>query len=129
MRNLYVLIIALCVAVAITIYPSCTKDYFEPVEIDIPDTVSFSQYIIPIFSEHCAISGCHETGGVAPDLTPDNAWSDLWLYGFVDTTSPPSSELYERMISNSEPMPPSGKLTGGQDQLVLAWIEQGALDN
>ena len=129
MRKIYVILIALAVVVAISIQPSCTKDYLEPVVIEIPDTVSFSEYIIPIFNDHCNNSGCHSSGGVAPDLTATNAFADLWNYGLIDTVEDESSILYQRMNSTSKPMPPSGKLATGEEQLVLEWIKQGALDN
>ena len=129
MRKLQVVILCMVVWIGLMMYPSCTKDYLVPVEVVIPDTVSFSQYIIPIFSENCTKSGCHSPGGQAPDLTPANAYSEIWLYGLVDTVDDRSSILYEVMNSTSDPMPPSGKLAGGEDQLVLKWIEQGALDN
>lgn len=129
MRKLHIVLLFLAVAMGLSLYPSCTKDYLVPVVVDIPDTVSFSQYIIPIFNENCNASGCHSSGGVAPDLSSVNAWSDLWLYGLVDTVDDESSILYQRMYSTSNPMPPSGKLPGGEDQLVLEWIKQGAQNN
>ena len=129
MRKLYVLLMFLLVAMGLALYPSCTKDYLVPVVIDIPDTVSFSQYITPIFNANCTESGCHSSGGVAPDLTEGEAFNNLWLYGLVDTIDDLSSIVYVRMSSTSDPMPPSGKLPGGEEQLVLKWIEQGAMDN
>ncbi len=129
MRKLYAIIVAIPIVMVLLINPSCTKDYLIPVEVDIPDTVSFSEYIIPIFNESCNRSGCHSSGGIAPNLSGSTAWSDLWLYGFIDTVSPSGSIIYQRMISTSNPMPPTGKLSGGEEQLILAWIEQGALNN
>lgn len=111
------------------IMPSCNYGYLESIKVEIPDTVSFSNDVIPIFNESCNESGCHSPGGIAPDLTPENAYWDLWLYGMVDTTDPESSLLYTRMASTSNPMPPTSKLRDDKIQLILAWIEQGALDN
>jgi hypothetical protein len=107
---------------------SCEKEYFVPVQQDLED-VSYSGDIIPIFNASCNMAGCHNTGGVSPDLSPDNSYSDLFIKNMVDTITPPSSELYVRMISETKPMPPSGVLKGGQPQAVLAWIDQGALNN
>jgi hypothetical protein len=108
---------------------SCDYGYLEPVEIVIPDTVSFAADIIPIFTDNCVESGCHVSGGVAPNLTEDNAYWDLWLYDMVDTTNPEESLLYQRMVSTSNPMPPVGTLTEDKTQLIRVWIEQGARNN
>lgn len=129
MKKIVGFLICLGVALVLMVNPSCNYDYLEPVEIIIPDTVSFSENILPIFDDNCAKSGCHVTGSIAPDLTPANAWFELWVYGFVDTTDAQSSILYERISSASDPMPPTGKMTEDKVQLILAWIEQGALNN
>ena len=129
MKRLLAITLFITGAYILMLTPSCDYGYVEPVIIDIPDTVSFSNDIIPIFNNNCNESGCHSTGGIAPDLTPQNAYFELWLYGMVDTANAESSTLYIRMASTSNPMPPTGKLTDDKVQLVLAWIEQGALDN
>lgn len=110
---------------------SCKHDYLVPADIQIPDTVKFSVNIIPIFNKSCnSESGCHTaSGGVAPDLTPENAYSNLFMYGLVDTSNAESSTIYLIMSSATDPMPPDGKLPGGETKLVLAWIEQGAKNN
>lgn len=107
---------------------SCQKEFLIPNDILIPDTVSFSENVIPIFSQSC-VDGCHETGKFSPDLDPANAYSSLTLYGLVDTAQPEQSILYQRMISTSNVMPPEGKLVDSKVQLVLKWIEQGARNN
>lgn len=107
---------------------SCEKDYLVPIVSELPDSASFSGNIIPIFDAHCNSSGCHNTGGIAPDLTKENAYNDLLLYSMVDTLNPESSILYARMATG-KPMPPSGYLKGGEPELVLLWIQQGAKNN
>ena len=108
---------------------SCQKEYFVPIPTTIPDSVSFSANVIPVFNEHCNSAGCHNTGGISPDLSPENAYDDLYLYSLVDTLDPVSSVLYTRMISTSRPMPPSVVLKNGEPELVLKWTEQGGLNN
>lgn len=129
MKKLLAILAVISATYMVTLLQSCDYGYLKPVVISIPDTVSFTDNILPIFTDNCALSGCHETGGIAPDLTPKNAYSDLWLYGFVDTTDVQSSILYSRLASTSDPMPPTGNLGNDKIQLVLAWIEQGARDN
>ncbi len=110
-------------------FNSCQKDYLVPEPIVIPDTVSFAMNIMPIFNESCNMSGCHNTGGFAPDLTENNAYAQLAIYGMIDLEEPTSSVLYQRMVNQAKPMPPSNILPEAKIQLVLSWIEQGALDN
>lgn len=110
-------------------FSSCKKDFLVPEAVNIPDTVSFSNDVLPIFAENCISSGCHNTGAIAPDLTEANAYSSLISYGFTNTSDPESSTLYLRMNGTTKPMPPTGKLPQSKVDLVLKWIEQGALDN
>ena len=54
----------------------------------IPEVVSFSADIQPIFNEGCNNAGCHATGGIAPDLTPANAYADLFAKNLIDLVNP-----------------------------------------
>jgi hypothetical protein len=90
---------------------------------------SFSDNVIPIFNADCNTSGCHSAGGVKPDLTPVNAYSALSNGGYLNTDVPEESVLYIWMNGGgSIPMPPSGT-DATSASTVLAWIQQGALDN
>jgi len=104
---------------------ACEKDYYQT-KVVITDSVSFSVDIVPLLESECAISGCHVTGLVAPDLTPANSYDQLTLLGYVDTTNAEESILYKRIIKD---MPPSGLMTQEEIAYVLAWIEQGAQNN
>ena len=114
---------------ALVLLQSCEKEYFVPATKPLPDSASFQKDILPIFTANCTSSGCHTTGGIAPDLSPATAYSNLFIYGLVDTANVESSVLYMRMTSASNPMPPTGKLPTGTTDLVKLWIEQGAKDN
>ena len=58
------------------------------------DLVSFNGEILTIFNAGCNVSGCHGQGGVAPDLSTDNAYNALLNGGYIDLVSPKQSELY-----------------------------------
>ena len=112
---------------------ACTSDsgilIIEPPEIDTTVQVSFSKDIIPIFNQACNISGCHSTGGFSPDLTPENAYAELFAGNLIDTLVPEDSELVQWMLGNrSLVMPPSGS-NGEFNSKVLSWIGQGAKDD
>lgn len=96
---------------------------------EVTKTVSFASDILPIFTKDCAVSGCHASGGKAPDLSAANAYSSLTSGGYIDTGSPESSGLYQWMAGKkSTPMPLSG-INSSNNALVLAWIKQGAKNN
>jgi hypothetical protein len=59
----------------------------------------------------------------------DQAYLNLALYGMINHEVPEESILYRRMISDNDPMPPEGKVSDSKLQIVLKWIEQGALEN
>jgi len=107
---------------------SCTYDFIkkaEPINPSIP--VSFATQILPIFTTD-ACTGCHKPGGEMPDYTATNAYASIISNNVVSTATPESSLLY------TVPNPiTSGhtwtKYTANQAQLVLLWIQQGALNN
>lgn len=106
---------------------SCYYDAILPPEI--AGDISFSEDIIPIFNQSCNSAGCHNTGGIPPDLTPANAYNALISGNYLNVASPENSELYlwmrgERALD----MPLSGP-NATYNATVLAWIRQGALNN
>ena len=119
------LISTLLILFAGAVTTSCTDELLITPEVDVPDTVSFETDIIPIFEASCNSVGCHNTGGIPPDLTAPNAYINLTLFGYLDTVDPASSELYTKIDGGSMDI----YATDQERALILAWIEQGALDN
>ncbi len=108
-------------------YKNRTLDNDTGEEITRP--VSFATDMIPIFNASCNSSGCHNTGGKAPDLSPSNAYNSLQNGNYVNTSAPENSELYLWMTGKrATPMPVSG-INKDYNALVLAWIKQGAQNN
>ncbi len=107
------------------VFNSCQYDWIEFEEPILPDTVSFSSDIIPIFEKSCNAGGCHG-GGFDPDLRPESAYVSLISGGYVDTDSPASSSIYTVLIAGGSM---SNYAEQGDPELILEWIEQGALDN
>ena len=114
------------------LYLGCYSDQFEPepVIIDPIDTISFSEEILPLFVSGCAQSICHGSGAEPPDLTPARAYSALIDGGYVNVSDPLSSELYLWLIGEGgrDIMPISGR-DERLIELVLGWMQQGALNN
>jgi len=122
----HVILLALIAAVM----SSCYYDEVIKAEenIDVGE-VTFSNDIIPIFNQSCNVSGCHARGGQKPDLSPENAYNSLINGNYVNVDSPENSELYLWVKGeNALPMPPSGS-DATINANILAWIEQGALNN
>ena len=91
--------------------------------------MSFKNDLIPLFNQSCNIVGCHSSGGIAPDLSEENAYQSLTsIADMIDLENPEKSEIYVRMIDTQNPMPMSGVLSY-QSKQVLSWIKDGAKDN
>ena len=94
-------------------------------------TVSFKNDIIPIFNKSCSTPGCHATGGKAPDLTADKAYSSLTIGNYISVATPDQSVLYLYLTGKKSPQMPLGAAANPSsiNQLTLAWIKQGAKNN
>lgn len=105
---------------------SCQYDWLDPIDPVIPDVVSYSANIQPIFDRSCNSSGCHSTGGVSPDLTPANAYNDLLAKNMINTASPESSRLYTKCATGGSM---NKFCQPGDPEIILKWIQEGALNN
>lgn len=122
---------AILISTAVLMLAGCYKDktivFDTGAEITRP--VSFAGDIIPIFNKSCNGSGCHSSGGIAPDLTAANAYISLQKGNYLNTQAPASNELFLWMTGKKGmPMPTSGPIKD-DNALVLAWIKQGAQNN
>jgi len=108
-------------------FVSCEYEFIELKTVNPQDSISFSKQIEPVFTDQ-GCTACHNTGNQLPDLTTGNAYASIIATGVVNTSNPETSKLY------SFPDPATGdhiwkKYTETQAQLVLLWIQQGALNN
>ncbi len=108
---------------------SCEYEKLEPIDTTLPENVSFSNDLTPIFENSCNASACHGTGAYQPDLTRDYAYYSLIYGDMIDTINPENSRLYKSMTNLNEPMPVDGLLPVNQRNLVLVWIKEGAKNN
>jgi hypothetical protein len=117
----------------IFLIPACTKDttvYIKSGE-EVTTPVSFSKEIIPIFNKSCNTSGCHNKGGIKPDLSEQNAYTSLTNGGYYNVSDPSSSLLYLWLTGKKTPAMPIGAANNPSNinGLTLAWITQGAKNN
>lgn len=118
--------------IILLLFTACKYDKVQPA-CSIPESVSFSRDLEPIFTGNCALANCHSGSHPQYNLnlsTPD-AYASLTQpgKGYVDTINPKFSILYTMLTSSSTPMPPTGKLDDCKINTILKWIEQKAKNN
>jgi hypothetical protein len=93
--------------------------------------VSFSKDLVPLFTSNCATSGCHVADHQPPDLEAADAYNSLKALNMLNLTNPQSSLIYERLSGAVKPSMPMNAPNNPSNinNLVLAWIKQGALNN
>ena len=107
------------------IMASCSYEYPEIEQIDVTDTISFQEDVIPIFEANC--TSCHP-GSHSLDLTAANAYSELNSNNLIYLDDPEASKIYDYIYSGTNTH--SWKKYSDQDaQTILVWITQGALNN
>lgn len=121
---------------AVALMLACTKDKgpfntAEEVLLSPEDTVSYAVHVQPIFDVSC--TNCHNATHAKLDLLPAVSYNQLLYTGFsasyVNVSNPPQSKLYLHLTGALAIMPPSGAIQQSEQDLVLKWIAQGALDN
>ena len=120
------IILVIFILAGIASLQSCQYDWLDPIDPVIPEVVSYSVDIQPIFDRSCNSSGCHSTGGIAPDLSPANSYNDLMAKGMINTAAPESSRLYTKCASGGSM---NKFCQPGDPEIILKWIQEGALNN
>lgn len=110
--------------ISISIFSSCEYEFIEPEKVVIPEIISFSDDIIPIFNSSCNTSGCHAAGFAILDLSPANAYNQLFAKGLVNTDVPDQSEIYLKLTDTRGTH--KDRSTPSQQALILEWIVKGA---
>ena len=110
---------------------STTQTTTTPPTQQLPAVVSFSTNVVPIFNANCNSSGCHAATAPAAglNLTSTSAYSSLMAKNETYTINPTGSNLYIEIANGEMPKPPAANLSSYNQQLVLKWIQQGALNN
>ena len=102
-----------------------------PNETEVTTPVSLAGDLVPIFAKSCSVSGCHNSGGLKPDLTIDKAYNSLINGNYIDLATPANSQIYLWLTGKKTVAMPVGAANNPSNinQLVLAWIKQGAKNN
>jgi len=118
MKKIFYLLFA-AVLTCILLFDSCEKVVYPIPEL--PDTVSYSLDIQPIWDNKCV--SCH-AGDRDPDLRPEHSYDALWDGGYINVDEPAESELMKKLYGSHD-----ARATETEKQLVFLWIEEGAKDN
>lgn len=107
----------------------CYKDVIKP-ELAVdpdgpPQQVSFSQELAPMFQTSCALAGCHVSGSHKPYLLATESYNQIAGGGFVNTSFPKMSILYNAVYGEMAQYLPSA----AKKQKVYDWIRNGAPNN
>jgi hypothetical protein len=123
------ILILMVALVFVTALSGCYKDIISPGQDPNgpPQFVSFSGDLVPLFSNNCALSGCHDGTAHNPDLRASKAYDALTNGGFINTVVPTNSIIYGEVKSGD--MPPTGALKASDVQKILDWIRNGAPNN
>lgn len=120
-------IVTLTISFGTSCYKSATVDLRG--EQEITEAVSYTANIVPVFEKSCSLSGCHNAGGVAPDLSSANAYNALSNGGYIDVATPRNSKIYGFVSGRLTPVMPVSGADPEIAAIILAWIQQGALNN
>ena len=123
------IILGCCIIFITGCYKAVT--YTAPTDVTVTIPVSLATDIIPILSKNCSISGCHNSGGLKPDLSSDKVYNSLINGNYVDIGTPENSQLYLWLTGKKPVTMPVGAANNPSNinQFVLAWIKQGAKNN
>lgn len=126
-------VITLMLLACCIVFISCYKvtTLVVPTDEEVTRPVSLATDLIPLFASNCSKSGCHNSGGIKPDLSADNVFASLTNGNYINLSTPENSEIYLWMTGKRAVSMPVGAANNPSNinQLVLAWIKQGGQNN
>jgi hypothetical protein len=120
--KIYLLFILIIILTTISWFTSCTHQ----ADISGIPEICFGGEVLPIFTNNCAITGCHNGSGGRESRLALNNYSDISNY--VVAGNPDASRLYKAIIAKAgeNMMPPKQPLSLANRTIIRVWIEQGA---
>ena len=95
-----------------------------------PDSVYFTNEVMPIIASNCTMSGCHDAITHAEGV---NLTNYTYIMQYVKAGNASGSKLYKVMIETDPgdrmPPPPMTALSATQLAKIQKWINQGAKNN
>jgi hypothetical protein len=103
---------------------SCEYDTIVPKEVVIPDVVSFSTDVEPLFTS-AGCTQCHPSM-LKPDLAVGKAYASLTSTNLVVAGSAATSKLWSYISSGHQT---AANMTAEQKAKIEKWINDGAKNN
>jgi Na+-translocating ferredoxin:NAD+ oxidoreductase RNF subunit RnfB len=91
-----------------------------------PDTVYFTNTILPLIISNCAMSGCHDAATHAEGV---RLYDYTHIMNYVVAGNASQSNLYGILFNGMPPANAGGSLSTAQINEIATWINQGALNN
>jgi hypothetical protein len=113
MQRIKSVMVFIMVFFGLIMFYSCEKVTIKP-------SVSFSDGVVPIFESKCI--SCH-AGSKNPNLK-DHAYKSLKDGGYINFIEPEKSLLYIKLTTTH-----TNRINASETQIVLQWLNLGALDN
>jgi len=136
MRNRAIIFLLCSLFISVIIISGCDDTLTSSIDgVTIPSSnVSYSKYIQPVLTLHCAISGCHTDQDRAGGLSLTSYANTTSDYLIVAAKLPANSKLYLSINGLSGTiMPPLGSsskpLNSNQIAGIKTWITEGAKNN
>lgn len=131
MKRKNVLLLSVTLLLSMVFVTSCYKVTTVDLSSDLEITrdVTFVGDMVPLLEKNCSLSGCHNTGGISPDLSSVNAYNSLTNGGYINVDNPNASRLYGFVSGELTPAMPVSGVDPEIAALILAWIRQGAQNN
>lgn len=102
---------------------------------DVNDDICFERDVLPVFTNNCALSGCHDSEGRKDGLILDN-YDNIMASKKGRAIIPfdlKKSKVYKKITEDSPedrmPPPPHPALTGTEITSINRWIMSGALNS
>jgi hypothetical protein len=90
-----------------------------------PQAVSFKTDLAPMLNTKCGLAGCHVSGAHKPYLLTDVSYQQIVNGGFVNTSVPKESRIYQMINGEMQEYIPAA----ADRQKVYDWIRNGAPNN
>jgi hypothetical protein len=114
--------------------PLDTQDIFAPPVVSEtcdPDVIYFNEQVLPIFQSTCAVPECHDAE-TAEEGFVFESYAGIMSSDEITPFEGNSGEIIEKIMDSDPddimPPPPQDPLTQSQIQLIVDWIDQGALN-
>jgi hypothetical protein len=137
--------VAILIIVITAVFAGCKHELEQPIVIPggngggggggsdcDPDSVYFTNTILPIIQSNCQHEGCHGTVDPADDIVLET-YDQIVAGDFIVPGSLDNSEIYELITENDPddimPQAPYEPLSQDEIDLIADWILQGAPNN